>query len=293
MDIDIDNFRPRAMAQVIPMLEMRSKKYKEKVALGLIEPSEETPPPAQIHQLPSWTAPFKPVPNMALRSALFGVIKKGKRRYMKQEFIAALGGMEVTYTGIRLDQADLDVYESLLYLLREEPLGKQCKFTLYSFLKLIGLTDTSENRKSIDTSFLRLRACALIVNTERSVYMGNFVESTWADEETQEWLVSLNLSIKTLFTPDQYTLTQWDERKALAGHHLAQWIHCFYAGHTKPYPIKIEMLHKLSRSEFKCMRDFKEKLIQAIDAVVEASGGNFLYEIIGDLIHVVKTPSAS
>lgn len=40
-------------------------------------------------------------------------------------------------------------------------------------------------------------------------------------------------------------------RHALDGHQLAQWLHGFYASHAKPFPIKIETLHRLCGSPFR------------------------------------------
>ncbi len=65
--------------------------------------------PAQVIHLPLWPESVRGVPNGFLRSALFGAIAKGKRRYIDGEQLAALDGIEIRYTGQRLDQGDLDV----------------------------------------------------------------------------------------------------------------------------------------------------------------------------------------
>ena len=74
--------------------------------------------------------------------ALFGAIAKGKRRYIDGEKLAALDGIEIRYTGQRLDQGDLDVWESVLHVVRTQALGGQCRTTSYALLKLMGKTDT-------------------------------------------------------------------------------------------------------------------------------------------------------
>src|SRR5690348_6382936 len=50
-------------------------------------------------QLPLWPEPTRGVPNGVLRSALFGAIKRGKRRYMERASIASLEGITILYTG--------------------------------------------------------------------------------------------------------------------------------------------------------------------------------------------------
>ena len=42
---------------------------------------------------------------------------------------------------------------------------------------------------------------------------------------------------------------------------LALWLHGFYASHAAPHPLSVEYLHKLSGSQTKRLRRFKENLI--------------------------------
>jgi len=111
------------------------------------EPQErEAKPPAQqnknnVVQLPLWPDKVRAVPNSFLRSALFGAIRKGRRRFIKGEPLAALDGIEIHYTGERLDQGDLDVWEALLHAVRDQNLGNECRVTSYALLKLMGKTE--------------------------------------------------------------------------------------------------------------------------------------------------------
>ena len=47
-------------------------------------------------------------------------------------------GIDILYTGPRLDQSDLDVWQGALHLARLAPLGNRIEFTEKSFLRLIG-----------------------------------------------------------------------------------------------------------------------------------------------------------
>src|SRR3990167_8346897 len=87
-------------------------------------------------QLLLWPEEMRGVPNGVLRSALFGAIKRGKRRYIEREPIASLGGIAILYTGPRLDQSDLDVWEGALHLARLAKLGDRIDFTEKGFLRL-------------------------------------------------------------------------------------------------------------------------------------------------------------
>ena len=247
--------------------------------------------PVQLSKLPPWPESVRAVPNGFLRSALFGAIAKGKRRYMQGEMVAAVDGVEIRYTGQRLDQGDLDVWESVLHAVRLQELGSQCRLTSYALLKLMGLTDTGKNRATLQTRIERLRANALTVKQGRYSYIGGLIAGAAKDEETQEWVIELDAKMRPLFAADQFTQVEWTVRHALTGQPLAQWLHSFYATHAKPFPIKVETLLSLSGSENTEPRSSRQKLRKALGALTDASktyGDGLHFEIRGDLVHVEK-----
>lgn len=268
----------------ITELQARAKQRAERPLPG-------APLPKNVVQLPLWPETVRAVPNGFLRSALFGAIAKGKRRYIDGEQLAALDGIEIRYTGQRLDQGDLDVWESVLHAVRLQELGSRCRVTSYALLKLMGKTDTGKNRATLNKRITRLVATALTVKQGRYTYIGSLIRFAAKDEETQEWVIELDEKLRPLFAADQFTQIEWAVRQALDGKPLAQWLHGFYASHAKPFPLKIETLHRLCGSEAGVMSDFAKKLRKALDAVAEASaahGQRFSYEIRGDLVYVEK-----
>ncbi|MDG3066007.1 plasmid replication initiator TrfA [Thauera mechernichensis] len=247
-------------------------------------------------QLPLWPEPVRAVPNGFLRSALFGAIRKGRRRYLKAEQLAALDGIEIRYTGERLDQGDLDVWESVLHAVRLQELGSQCRVTSYALLKLMGKTDTGKNRATLHERITRLRANAVEVRQGRYCYIGGLIAGAAKDEETQQWVIELDAKLRPLFAADQFTQVEWAVRHALDGQPLAQWLHGFYASHANPFPLKVETLHRLCGSEATLMSDYAKTLRKALDAVAETSaahGEGFSYDICGDLVHVKKKARGS
>ena len=245
----------------------------------------------KVVQLPLWPETVRAVPNGFLRSALFGAIAKGRRRYINGEDLAAVDGVTIRYKGERLDQGDLDVWESVLHAVRLQELGSRCRVTSYALLKLMGKTDTGKNRATLHKRIERLVANAVTIKQGRYTYIGGLIRFAAKDEETQEWVIELDEKLRPLFAADQFTQVEWAVRRALDGKPMAQWLHGFYASHAKPFPIKIETLHRLCGSEAKRMTDYKVDLRRNLDAVAEASaahGEGFSYEIRGDLVHVEK-----
>lgn len=245
-------------------------------------------------QLPLWPDPARGVPNGFLRSSLFGAIGKGRRCYIEGERVASLDGLEIRYTGQRLDQGDLDVYESILHALRLQAMGKQCRLTSYDLFKLMVKTDTGKNRETLHKRINRLRATAIEIKQGRYAYIGGLIDEAYKDEKTQEWVIVLNPNLRTLFAVDQFTQVDWNVRHALNGHQLAQWLHGFYASHAEPYPMKVETLLKLSGSENTEPRSSRQKLRKALGALAEASEAHdqpFSYEIRDNLVYVEKRAS--
>lgn len=268
----------------IPEMQAKAKQRAER------EPLPGKPLPKGV-QLGLWPEPVRAVPNGFLRSALFGAIARGKRRYIDGEQLAALDGVEIRYKGQRLDQGDLDVWESVLHAVRLQEMGSQCRLTSYALLKLMGLTDTGKNRVTLQNRIERLVANALTVKQGRYTYIGSLIRFAAKDEDTQEWVIELDPRLRPLFAADQFTQIEWAVRHALNGKPLAQWLHGFYASHAKPFPMRMETLLKLSGSENSNPRSAQQTLRNALDAVSEASeahGEGFSPEIRGDLVHVEK-----
>lgn len=250
--------------------------------------------PENVVQLPLWPDIVRGVPNVALRSALFGAIKKGARPYLEQQEILAQRGIHIIYTGARLDQGDLDVWETVLHIARLQALGNECRVSAYQLLKALGKTDTGKNRKVLDRHLSRMKATALIVKVDKFSYEGSLIDEVYRAEESREYVIRLNPKLQVLFKEDQFTQIDWKIRHALDGKPLAQWLHGYYASHAKPYPISMAVLLELSGSENRELRSSRQKLRKALDALVEVSSTHnqsFSYKIHNDLIYVEKQPS--
>lgn len=271
----------------------QSRQRREQGILALSEPDH--PPLAKVVKLPLWPDAVRAVPNGVLRSSLFGAIRKGARRYMERERIAALEGIEIYYTGQRLDQGDLDVWEMILHLARLQGLGNECRTTAYQLLKALGKTDSGKNRDILNRRLSRMKATGVDVQIGRYSYEGSLIDEVYRDKETREYVFRLNPKLRALFEPDQFTQIDWAIRRKLDGKPLAKWLHGFYASHAKPYPVSVAKLCELCGSEAESLRHFREDLREALDAVVKAGmvqGQPFGYEIRdGDIVHADKTPS--
>ena len=105
-----------ALAKMAKSVQSRNEKLIAAVPPG-------TPKPVPVAKFPPWPDAVRAVPNGILRSALFGAVAKGRRRYINGEDLAAVDGVTIRYKGERLDQGDLDVWESVLHAVRLQELG--------------------------------------------------------------------------------------------------------------------------------------------------------------------------
>jgi hypothetical protein len=250
----------------------------------------------KVIQLPVWPEPARGVPNGILRSALFGVVRRGARRYLERAEIPAVEGVSIIYTGLRLDQCDLDVWETVLHVARLQNLGNECRVNAYQLLKLLGKADDGRARATLDKQLSRLNATAINIGVGRYSYEGSLIEEVYRDSVTRAYMIRLNPKLRALFEADQWTAIDWEIRHRLAGSPLAQWVHGFYSSHASPYPIKVETLRLLCGSENKDLFGFRrdlKKALAAVELAYKERGLKFQTAIEDDLVIIGKSPSRS
>ena len=156
-------------------------------------------------QLPLWVDAVRGVPNAVLRAALFGVTMKGARAYLERKEIHAQEGIRIVYTGARLDQGDLDVWETVLHIARIQALGDECRVTAYQLLKALGKTDTGKNRGTLEHRLSRMNATALDVKVSKFSYEGSLIDEVYRAEKSRKYIIRLNPKLSNLFAADQFS----------------------------------------------------------------------------------------
>ncbi len=254
---------------------------------------KETNPPrtATVIPLPVWPESLRGVPNGVLRSALFGAIKRGRRKFQEGVLKASVDGVVIRHTGPQLDQADLDVWEQCLHLARVQGLGIRIEFAAYAFLKSIDRATGGKNTLWLIGSLRRLTASVVEIQDGARIYAGPLIHHLGRDEVSGRHVIILNPKMIELYRAG-WTQIEWEQRQTIRGQPLAQWLHGFYCTHASPFPLKVETLHRLAGSEIKLMKHFRAELRDALEKLIVATG--WTYEIDKqDLVHVKKTPTPS
>ena len=252
--------------------------------------AQEQRGPAQVIQLPLWPEAKRGAPNAVLRGALFAAVHKD-RRYMDRELLASQRGITIRFTGKQLDQADLDVWEQALHLVRTQALGTRCRFTEKGFLKALGRSAGKSGRDWLRSAFARLAGAVVELTQDGRTYGGTLLEF-YRDEDTGRTVLEINPKLAPFFGPTRWTQIDWEQRQRLRAKPLALWLHGFYASHAAPHALTIEYLHKLSGSQTKQLWKFKQNLTQALRDL-QAAGAIRDFEIRDDLVHVRTVPSKS
>lgn len=183
----------------------------------------------------------------------------------------------------------------MVHIARLQALGDECRVTAYKLLKELGKTDTGKNRDTLDRRLSRIKATGLDVKVGRYGYEGSLIDEVYRDGNSRAYVIRLNPKLRAIFEPDQFTQIEWAVRHKLDGKPLAQWLHGYYSSHAKPYPVKVETLHKLCGSEAE-LRRFRQTLCNALADVAEASkfhGLSFRSELRGNLVFVERKPTKS
>lgn len=284
------------------MTEKKIKTFDEILAAGKLKAeaakarSKEAPTKAQQNQtlsLDLWADSARGVPNVLLRNALFG-IAKDRVMHQSRTLIASTKDVEIRFMGVSFNQTDLDVFEMLLHLARLQPLGQNFEFTATEFLKALGRGTGNTQHEQLKEEIARLIGGVVEITfiDAKKTFMGSLVRHIKRDDETKRYSVRFEDDLLKLYG-EGYTLTDWEQRKALGQSNLAKWLQGQYATHAKPYPIKVETLHKLCGSTDKELYSFRQKLKAALDELVRV-GSLVSWEILsGDLVSVQAVSSKS
>lgn len=219
-----------------------------------------------------------PVPNLILRSALFGVVAKGTRKFEKSVLKATINGYQVKYTGEQLDQADLDVWLECLQRCQKKPLGNKVIFSSNDFLKSISRNTGKSDHEWLKSVFLRLRVSDIEISDGKYTYAGGLIFEHYRDEETGKNIVVLNPKIVACFDDNAWTGLTKALRLKLKGKPLTQWLYSFYSTHAKPLAIKVETLKYLCGSERGELRKFRYDLKKSLSELSNITGWNCIID---------------
>lgn len=250
----------------------------------------DQPAPAVLAFPVQWPDDQRGIPSALLRSALFGVVRRGRRRALEGEVIAAWKGVTLRYTGFRLDQADLDVYLEVLHLAQKHgELGRYIPCSVYGILKAIGRHTGKSQHEWLKRAMRRL-AGLVEITIGHLTYAGPLLEEFCLDEERGCYLLKLNPKLARLFI-DNYTLLASADRQRLRGD-LTKWLHGYVCSHqatpTQPHRIGLDKLRELCGAEVTSRkRKWREEVKKAM-AQLERLRVVVAWQIVNDVLEFIR-----
>lgn len=234
-------------------------------------------------------------PNSCLQSALFGLIEKGTRKYVKQQKVASLNGIEIWYTGEQLDQSDLDVFLHAIHLTTDkkniQP-GNAVRFSMNGFLAATGKTVGGSGEKWLMGVIDRLAANMVYIEVpdsytgKRQMYGGSLIHDFYYDYKTETYSLRLNGSLGALFERG-WTPLQWEQRVSLSNN-LSKWLHGFYNSMQTIFPMQVSKLLELSGSSCGRLSNFRAALRRSLDNLVEVGALKSWTIDNEDKIHIIR-----
>lgn len=220
-------------------------------------------------QMGFWPDEVRGVPNAALRGALFSVNQERELAKRRQK-LATVDGYQIMFKGERFNQRDLDLWEELLQIGRQQPYGKAIQFVGSTLLKALGRTTGGEDYDDLKEDIARLMGGVVEItfSDTKETFIGSLIHNAYREETTQRYAIEFDEKMRKLYDAG-YTHVDWKQRRELKGNSLAQWLHGFYATHAAPLRYKVATLRDLCGSTAGLasgrLTDFRKPLRTALD----------------------------
>lgn len=245
-------------------------------------------------QLGFWPDQVRGVPNAALRGALFSVNQE-REVAKKRQKLATVDGYQIIFKGERFNQRDLDLWEMLLHIGRQQSYGKQIEFVASDLLKALGRATGGADYEELKEDMARLKggAVEVLFTDINQTFSGGLIQNFYRDETTQRYAIVFDDKMRKLYDAG-YTHVDWEQRRKLKGNNLAQWLHGFYATHAAPLRYKVETIRELCGSTTERLTDFRKALRVALEKLKGAGAiTSWNIDAKSDLVTVRRKGSKS
>lgn len=270
---------------------LKARVEKAKQALALQAASQEAAPA----QLPLWPDAVRAVPNALLRGALFS-ISNVREVVKKRTLLASVKGIEVRFKGERLNQTDLDTWETIIHLARAQKLGSKVQFSAHSMLTMLGRHHGREQHEQLKEDISRLTGAVVEITIKETAqaFGGALVQSYYRDEVEQVYVIEVSPQLLKLYQAGN-TYIDWSERQQLGNANLAKWLHGFYSSHAVQLPYKVTTIRDLCGAKAtQRLGDFRKLLRTALDLLVTRETSITGWSIDkNDCVVVTRRPSNS
>ncbi|MCP4049432.1 MAG: hypothetical protein GY730_01820, partial [bacterium] len=219
---------------------------------------------AKALELPVCSVSQRMAPAIYAKSALFGMVKRGKRRYLDNEFIPCWKGYKIRVRGYQFTQYDLDVLLEVFYRAINPENYRSGNYSFdyasYNFLKAIGRSHCGANHKILDNSFTLLNSSEVEIEYDKHiVYAGKMIDTYRQPIRRKKGTIGINPDIINVFE-ENYIRVDLAFRQKLKTD-LAKWKYNYVSSQRgtvqNPHWINLENIQTLCGSTDTKFRQFR------------------------------------
>ncbi len=218
-----------------------------------------------------WPEDIVGFPIRLTRTALFGLPRRGRRQWFKEELVVSGLDTEVFYTGEQLDQKDLEVWLMLLMAFQGQDEDYMLRTRMSYMLKTLNRNTKGHSRIALTSSLKRLASASVYIKYRDGAVEGvfNFLHGIAWDTKTQEVVLKLGRDLGRLF--DVTAFIDFEKHVSLPSQ-MTKAVHKYAVGNKrgKPHAIPLNKLKKVLGYEGE-VREFRKALIKAF-AILESAG---------------------
>lgn len=244
-------------------------------------------------RLPIIPQETRPAVNVISNSALFAAVQGKDRQLFHKCSLDTQDGVEIIFSGEQFNQDDHDVLMQLIFQASRYELGTPVTVSAHALLKALGRGTSGKEHDQLKAEIDRLVNGTIYLKTKRFYYVGHLIDDAQQDKKTRFWTYRANPTLGKFYDVGNYTLIDWEERKALKGKDLARWLQLQLSSHARPFPMKVETIRDLSGSRTKALYEFRRMLKTALEDL-KTRGIIAAWHIdAGDLVHVDRGDAIS
>lgn len=253
------------VSPIVRDIQERCAKLKDEAKRRLLLKQQQDLKALQLKPFPDWPDDRRGTPNVVVRSTVFGVVRRGRRQWVRDIPVAGPQGWSITLSGWRLDQYDCDIWLEVMHLARNQKPGEPVRFTMHSMLRRLGRgTLGKQDYDWLAKRLKHLTQTTIAFENEQTVgAIGSFLQAFQIDHQTSEGVAYTNPHIRPLF--EDITHLDIAQRRDLGTNQLAKAFHAELASHAQWLPMRLETLMQRMGAEYARLRDFKRDLKVVLD----------------------------
>ena len=164
--------------------------------------------------LPFWSDDKRAMPNHIGRSALFTPVKRGPREFFENETIWSRKDVTISYTGVRLDEADADLWMQLIHLYRDSPSNQRIFFSRANLLFALGKTRAGASYQWLEEAMTRLQGVVKL-RSKKYIISSPLIQKFGIDKVNDQYFIEIDPQIAQLFGNQEFSLFHWKRRLKL------------------------------------------------------------------------------